>query len=554
MVNVMGSKRRTGASVFSRFGRSLKSSRPAMLSFAMIALLSMSVLIYLPQRASAIGQLYLSPSSSSVQNGNNVIVSIRVDPGTSIDGVETKITYDQSKLQYVSTSDSGSAFTFATLTSGGNGTVDVWRGIFGAVTDDSLVARVTFKALAGSGSTTLNLSGYSTWGGNSLGTTTGSSTVTFTSAAPAPTPTPTPTPSPTPAPTPSPSPSTTPTPSTSGGGTNTNSAPSPPSAPTPKDTPGAVNISVGSIETEFTKAKLTLNLSEEAKVSIRFGTTPDNLSIQTAQTGLGKNQEISLDEKLLFPGTTFYYQVIAENSAGVETISEVQSFKTKGYTVRISLQDKNSNPLINKTVTLYSDPVTAKTDEEGIAEFTDVAPGQHRIEYEQDGKVYSQDLLIEDNVQQDVLGVQTASVQNIAIVYNELTQTTTMAISTTIGIVASLALIAGTLYLLSRRYSPALVFANIKSKISSKEKGTSATNGVATQEVPSSINPTPSAINTPPASTTPQSTTIQPGTTSTTSNDTPLIFKVEGAKHHNPGSVINPTTGPSDENGDENNV
>jgi len=127
------------------------------------------------------GNMYVSPASGNVLINNNVTVSVRLNPGTTVDGVEATLTYDQTRLQFVSIDPNGSAFDIELgPQTGGNGTVTLSRGnLNGGVSTDGLIARVTFRALAGSGSSTLQLAGNATKGGSYTNPTRANGTINF---------------------------------------------------------------------------------------------------------------------------------------------------------------------------------------------------------------------------------------------------------------------------------------------------------------------------------------------------------------------------------------
>jgi hypothetical protein len=110
------------------------------------------------------GNLYSLPASASALVNNNFTVDVRLTPGTTVDGIEATLTYDQTKLQFISIDPTGSAFDLELGTqSGGSGTVTLTRGnLSGGVSADALIAKVTFKALAGSGSTAITVAGNAT--------------------------------------------------------------------------------------------------------------------------------------------------------------------------------------------------------------------------------------------------------------------------------------------------------------------------------------------------------------------------------------------------------
>jgi hypothetical protein len=128
------------------------------------------------------GNLYgVSSATGPVLINNNVDVTVRLTPGTTVDGVQATLTYDQTKLQYVSMTAAGSPFDLELgPQTGGTGTVSVVRGnLSGGVSTDALVTKVTFRALAGTGSTTVQMSGNATKNGVYTNPTTAGATISF---------------------------------------------------------------------------------------------------------------------------------------------------------------------------------------------------------------------------------------------------------------------------------------------------------------------------------------------------------------------------------------
>lgn len=125
--------------------------------------------ILLIRSFAATGQIYLLPSTTSVQNNTDVTVAVRINPGTSVGVVENvTVTYDSAKFQFVSINYTGSAFDASLAENTSTpGQVKFSRGALSnpEITTDSLIANVTLKALAGSGSTNLAVTGQAA-GGN----------------------------------------------------------------------------------------------------------------------------------------------------------------------------------------------------------------------------------------------------------------------------------------------------------------------------------------------------------------------------------------------------
>jgi hypothetical protein len=102
--------------------------------------------------------MYLSPSGGTHKVGTTFSVAIRENSNSdSVNAVEADLTYSTSKLQFVSTSLSGTAFGITASNTGGGGSISVSLGSVSAVTGDKLIATVTFKALA-AGSGTVSVS------------------------------------------------------------------------------------------------------------------------------------------------------------------------------------------------------------------------------------------------------------------------------------------------------------------------------------------------------------------------------------------------------------
>lgn len=101
----------------------------------------------------------LSPSSGSYNRNSNITVTININTGSDTANVANLyINYDASKLQFVSINNSGTAFDTQVDNVGGSGTVHISRFQIGSpVSGTKRYSQVTFKALAGSGSSSLTL-------------------------------------------------------------------------------------------------------------------------------------------------------------------------------------------------------------------------------------------------------------------------------------------------------------------------------------------------------------------------------------------------------------
>ena len=109
--------------------------------------------------AAAVGTLYLSPDSLSVNQGSNITVQVREESGTqTINAVQANLTYDDTKLDFVSITSSP-AFTIEAESIGGGGSVMIGRAVEAGqppLTGDQLVATITFSTKNTPGSTPIN--------------------------------------------------------------------------------------------------------------------------------------------------------------------------------------------------------------------------------------------------------------------------------------------------------------------------------------------------------------------------------------------------------------
>lgn len=494
----------------------------SLLAVAITAVLGVSVI----QRTfAATGSIYVSPASATVQKGNNVTVEVRINPGVATDGVEFTMSYDTAKLQFVSMNAGGSPYPLELASSGGSGSVQMTRGhLTGTVSaNNSLITKVTFKALAGGTSATLGLSGNSTTAGayNNPGVS-GASLSLANPPAPAPTPTPTPTPAPTPTPTPAPNPSPAPdsgTPTSGGSGSSSGGTPTSGQdvSNTPETKPNqqttiAADKKLQLADLQFKKASFKITSSKRFRVYIKYG-SGNQLNISTKLTGFAKEHTVGLDSKTLVPGTTYSYVVVTEDENGKTEQSSVSKFKTEGYTVRVSVLGKNNEPIKDQLVSLFSEPMTTRTNDEGIAVFEDVAPGKHSVQFENGGNTVTQAIEVLDNVV--VRGAtEIAEPQTFAVVFEDV-DASPLPLGVIVALVGVLAIAGAFVYLMRAGKLEA-----ITSRFNRPGPGASGgTGGVVVG------GPSGDAGSSSPSS---------------SSEVDEMLNKVPGTQHADPGSVISP--------------
>lgn len=176
------------------------------LAASIVAVAALAAPIYATS-GNGTASLSLSPSAGSYQVGNTFTVTVRETSSGPVAGVQADFHYDSSKLQCLGVDASGSAFAQQYQNSCGGGMVNIARTVQGTtVTGTQKIASVSFKVLAGSGSTALTAAGSSEILDDSVNNVCNSSCAegttlaSFSFSTPAPAPTPTPTPAPTPQP------------------------------------------------------------------------------------------------------------------------------------------------------------------------------------------------------------------------------------------------------------------------------------------------------------------------------------------------------------------
>ncbi len=368
----------------------------------------------------ATGVIYITPGSSSLQVGSSETLSLRITPGTTVDGVQATVSYNPGLLQLNSVDTSGSPFTVPLQKSSGGGTITVALGnLSGGVSSDALIATMNFTALA-TGSASLGVSNANATssgtytnpsasgasilltapagsGGGSGGGTTGGSGG-----------------------------------SHSSGGTTKTTASAPgspaavstsPTAITPAvggaTTPAAVHLKdqVSSVTLNSATIKITSNQS--LVLYIMYGSNQNNLTSKVAAAAASTSTKLTVGQGgTLTPGATYYYQVVAEDAAGNQTKLPVQHFTTTGLTVRVTVLDEHNNVLKHVSVTLHSKAQTVTTNSSGVAVFTGLTPGLHHVTYQAGGKTYSNPVYVENNVSttSSRTKIPTAAAQNTAVV------------------------------------------------------------------------------------------------------------------------------------------
>ncbi len=131
-----------------------KKTKSIIIVTALFAVIGAGILIF-ANAATGTATLSLTPNSGSYDISSNFTLGIYANSGTTAAStVDVKLSYDATKLDYVSVDGTGGAFTTCTENSGGAGTVSLVCALLGnSVSGNQKVGNVTFKAKVGTGTT-----------------------------------------------------------------------------------------------------------------------------------------------------------------------------------------------------------------------------------------------------------------------------------------------------------------------------------------------------------------------------------------------------------------
>lgn len=134
-----------------------KRTKSIIIITGLFAVIGVALLIF-ANAATGTATLSLTPASGSYDISTNFTLGIYENSGTlEASTVDVKLTYDATKLDFVSVDGTGGAFTTCTENSGGVGTVSlVCAKLGGSVIGSQKVGNVTFKAKVGTGTTAVS--------------------------------------------------------------------------------------------------------------------------------------------------------------------------------------------------------------------------------------------------------------------------------------------------------------------------------------------------------------------------------------------------------------
>ena len=171
--------------------------------------------------------------------------------------------------------------------------------------------------------------------------------------------------------------------------------------------------------------------------ALEYGTSSNNY--QYAADNIGGSDTKNYLVKSLSPNTTYYFRVRAGNGCATGDWSNEISAKTKsrysafaksgleteiidtelkkkeekkgeekeeelkkvGYDVKIKVVDTDKKAVKGAKVTLFSKPIEARTDKDGVALFKNVEPGEHRVVISYKWQTGEQKINLQENMEVD---------------------------------------------------------------------------------------------------------------------------------------------------------
>ena len=363
--------------------------------------------------AAGSASINFSSASSSFTKGSTFSVDVTIDTASvATTTAQVIFSYDTTKLQVTNLSSASEPYEtqFGSATTGGQ--IDVTRAsLNGNITGSNRFMRVTFKALT-SGTTNLALQSTSSvlkaddssqiW--NESLTTANYTISDPPSAAPPSQPVPATPSATTSTPTPSGSPSAPPQPD----GAIDNIESNPPAG-------GIIDVQPEVSERKLKKVAIKLRTMKPVRAKIIYG-VDGQLSSSSQETELTSAPEISLDPALLVPGRTYSYKVILTDADGAITETDTQTFRAKGYRLKIIVKNEKGDVQKRTKIILRSEQREGTTDDNGEVIFDDVELGDHTAYYTLNGNDQQHELSIIDNSSIDDNGEDTIPTQLVEIV------------------------------------------------------------------------------------------------------------------------------------------
>lgn len=305
------------------------------LKFLLIALMLIFSCL-MPLRAQAAGaSMTMTANSTTVASGATVIVAVYVNGGgNNVNTVQANISYPASKLQYVGVSYTGSAFSISTPDNGGSGgLVAIANGTITPITGSGLLATITFRALADSGTAELGFAGGSALIYDNAEVPSAKSGLTLTLGSPAP----------------------------RGGGQA--AARAVPEAPQDTAAPKITVIKPKGV-TPYA-ANITWATDEPADSTVEYG-LDEKYGLSAGSNDKTTAHEVAFNSSFLTPKTVLHYRVKSVDASGNATVSPDQTLQLPGVPVTVIVRGSDGQPRAGADVTLDNQTVTTGSDGKAV--------------------------------------------------------------------------------------------------------------------------------------------------------------------------------------------
>jgi len=317
------------------------------LSTLVITLFSLLAPLLMPlapaAHAASAPSIYFGSSTVSAAEGNNFSVALRLNTnGAAIDTVNVIVSFPESQLSLVGLDKGGSVFdTFlpaAPSTDGGKLTFSAASLASRRAGNGLLIATLSFAAKADSGSATLGLDGSQAANdGAAIDATTPSTQVSFRKASP------------------------------------------------DESNPATIGIdAVRVTDVSLNGGVVRWKTAVAATSSVDYG-ADRNYGLTAGSSGMSTDHAVDLGHAFAAK-TAVHFRVTSVDSQGDRQSSADQIFTTLGYTVRVQIVDKRSQPQSGVSVTIGGSKAV-QTDTEGYATVRNIAAGNQRVSI--DGKSQS---------------------------------------------------------------------------------------------------------------------------------------------------------------------
>ncbi len=333
------------------------------------------------------GNIYLSPLNNSLIISNQLDLSLRINPGTTINSVQATINFDPHYLTFVSSSNNNSTFSSCLSDTKTASSVSITCAILGgSISSDSLIKTLVFNTIT-TGSTTLSITNsLSANNGVSYYPVNGSSNVSITNQ-PAPIIQQAPTSHPT-------TPTQTYTPQSSPNTTTTNANP----VATVKISPINLNPKTSISNLFSLKAIISIKTTQMAIFYVKYGVSKNNLSSTSSQTSSSNNTTIALMN--LNPKTVYFYQVYAVDSNNITQNFPIESFTTKGVSLTVQLLSSNFQPIKNTKIYLNNISNYQISNTNGQVTFYNQSPGNQTIFFFKNNQKFTKVIFLPSQINQ----------------------------------------------------------------------------------------------------------------------------------------------------------